>query len=228
MHRDNKLTRWLVHSPLLFTCQNLQTKTGHQCLPRNRHLLEMSYFTPKYGVTSLTCCDEPTPGCTDIWPWHRNRRDSISVTMFWVPSKFFRKIWQNSKHDFHPEGNWPIGVHFRWPCLSGFLCMLGGRFMPSLSVPVGFGRANYSVTQHATGQWQTVSSGVHVCVSSSKQKESHFGRLVEIVDSAPFDATQGLLPCYNRERPRGYTLPPQTDSRGLIDNTSFWWQGLIP
>ena len=29
-------------------------------------------------------------------------------------------------------------------------------------------------------------------------------------------------------RPRGNTLPPQTDSLGLIDNTSFWWQGLIP
>ena len=122
--------------------------------------------------------------------------------------------------------------------------------MPSLPVPVGFGRANYAVTQHATGQWQTVSSGVHVCVSSSKQKESHLGnpgigigqfiafviyldpfyeiihkcfnflmlegvwmivetakifakqnggRLVEIVDSAPFDATQALLPCYNRD-----------------------------
>ena len=25
------------------------------------------------------------------------------------------------------------------------------------------------------------------------------GRLFEIVDSAPFDATQGLLPCYNRD-----------------------------
>ena len=122
--------------------------------------------------------------------------------------------------------------------------------MPSMPVHVGFGRANYAVTQHATGQWQTVSSGVHVCVSSSKQKESHFGNpdvgigqfiafviyvdsfyeiihkcfnflmlegvwmiagtaknfakqnghcLVEIVDLAPFDATQGLLPCYNRD-----------------------------
>ena len=123
--------------------------------------------------------------------------------------------------------------------------------MPSLPVPVGFGRANYAVTQHATGQWQTVSSGVtYVFVSSSKQKESHFGNpgigigqciafviylnsfyeiihkcfnflmlegvkvivrtakifakqngdhFVEIVDSAPFDATQGLLSCYNRD-----------------------------
>ena len=26
----------------------------------------------------------------------------------------------------------------------------------------------------------------------------------------------------------GNTLPPQTDSLGLIDNTSFWWQDLIP
>ena len=137
----------------------------------------MSYFTLKYGFTSLTCCDEPTPGCADIWPRQRNRRGSISVTMLWVPSKFFRKFWQNSKHDCHFEGKWTIGIHFRWPCLSDFLCMLGGssdlcRLLP---VPVGFGRANYAVTQHATGQWQTVSTGVHVCVSSSKQKESHLG-----------------------------------------------------
>ena len=104
----------------------LQTETGHQCPPHNGPLLEMSYFTLKYGFTSLTCCDEPTPGCADIWPWHRNLRDSISVTMLRVRSKFFRKIWQNSKHDCHLEGSWPIGVHFRWPCLSDFLCMVGG------------------------------------------------------------------------------------------------------
>ena len=59
----------------------LQTKTGHQCSPRNGPLLEMSYFTLKYGFTSLTCCSEPTPGCADIRPWHRNRRDSFSVTI---------------------------------------------------------------------------------------------------------------------------------------------------
>ena len=47
--------------------------------------------------------------------------------------------------------------------------------MPCLRVPVGFIRANYAVMQHATVQWQTVSSGVHMCVSSSKRKESHFG-----------------------------------------------------
>ena len=35
-------------------------------------------------------------------------------------------FWQNSKHDCHLEGKWPIGIHFRWPCLSDFLCMLGG------------------------------------------------------------------------------------------------------
>ena len=85
----------------------------------------MSYFMLKYGFTSLTCCDEPTPGCADIWPRHRNHQDSISVTMLRVRSKFFRKIWQNSKHDSHLEGSWPIGVHFRWPCLSDLLCMVG-------------------------------------------------------------------------------------------------------
>ena len=98
----------------------------------------MSYFILKYGFTSLTCCDEPTSGFADIWPWHRNRRDSISVTMLRVRSKFSREIWQNSKHDFHLEGSWPIGVHFRWPCLSDFLCMVGGssdlcRLCPFLS-----------------------------------------------------------------------------------------------
>ena len=36
--------------------------------------------------------------------------------------------------------------------------------MLSLPVPVGFGRANCPVTQHATRQWQTVSSGLHVCL----------------------------------------------------------------
>ena len=65
-------------------------------------------------------------GCADIWSWHRNRQDSISVTMLRVRSKFFREIWQNSKHDFHLEGSWPIGVHLRWPCLSDFLSMVGG------------------------------------------------------------------------------------------------------
>ena len=48
------------------------------------------------------------------------------------------------------------------------------------------------------------------------------GRPFEIVDSALLDATQGLLPCYNRESVWGKTLPTQTDSLGLIDNTSFW------
>ena len=28
--------------------------------------------------------------------------------------------------------------------------------------------------------------------------------------------------------PEAVRPPPQTDSRGLTDNTSFWWQGLIP
>ena len=48
-----------------------------------------------------------------------------TVSVLWVPSKLFRKFWQNSKHDCHLEGKWPIGIHFRWPCLSDFLCMLG-------------------------------------------------------------------------------------------------------
>ena len=95
-------------------------------LDLNGRLLEMSYFTLKYGFTSLTCFDEPTPGCADIWPWYRNCRDSISVTMLRVRGKFFRKICQNTKHDFHLEGSWTIGVHFRWPCLTDFLCMVGG------------------------------------------------------------------------------------------------------
>ena len=37
-------------------------------------------------------------------------------------------------------------------------------FMLSLSVPEGFGRANCPLTQKATGKWQMVSSGVHVCL----------------------------------------------------------------
>ena len=210
----------------------------------------MSYFSLNYGFTSLTCCDEPTPGCADIWPWHKNRRDSISVTMLRLRSKFFRKFWQNSKHDFHLEGNWPIGVHLRWPCLSDFLCMVGGS--SDLCRLCQF--LWDSAEQTTLSRNMRPDSGrrfplVYVCVSSSKQKESHFGNpsvgigqfiafviyldsfyeiihkcfnflmlegvwmivgtakiyakqngghLVEIVDSAPFDATQGLLPCYNR------------------------------
>ena len=71
--------------------------------------------------------------------------------------------------------------------------------------------------------------GVWIVVGTAKIFAKQNGdRGVEILDSAPFDASHGLLPCYNRERPRGNTLPPQTDSLGLIDNTSFWWHGLIP
>ena len=79
--------------------------------------------------------------------------------------------------------------------------------------------------------------GVWIVAGTAKIfAEQNGDRGVEILDSAPFDATHGLLPCYNREsiwggsisRPRGNTLPPQTDSLGLIDNTSCWWQGLIP
>ena len=69
--------------------------------------------------------------------------------------------------------------------------------------------------------------GVWIIVGTAKIfAEQNGDRGVEILDSAPFDASHGLLPCYNR--PRGNTLLPQTDSLGLIDNTSFWWQGLIP
>ena len=32
----------------------------------------------------------------------------------------------------------------------------------------------------------------------------------------------------HQKRPGGNTFPPQTDSLGLIDNTRFWRQGLIP
>ena len=48
--------------------------------------------------------------------------------------------------------------------------------MPSLAVPVGFGRANCAVTQQATGPWQTVSSGVHVCLLVHQNRES-FGEI---------------------------------------------------
>ena len=102
-----------------------QTETGHQCSPRNGPLLEKSYFTLMYVFTNLTCCDEPTPGCADIRPWHRNRQDSISVTMLRVRSKFFHKIRQNSKHDSHLESltnrsSFPVALSL---C---FLSMVGG------------------------------------------------------------------------------------------------------
>ena len=38
MHCDNKITRWLVHNPLLFTCQNSRQK-----LATNAHL-EMGHY----------------------------------------------------------------------------------------------------------------------------------------------------------------------------------------
>ena len=107
------------------------SKFYRQKLVTNAHL-EMGHclkcHISRWNMVSqaLACCDEPTPGCADIWPRLRNRRDSISVTILRVRSKFFRRIWQNSPHDFHLEGSWSIGAHFRWPCLSDFLCMVGG------------------------------------------------------------------------------------------------------
>ena len=102
----------------------LQTETGHQCSPRNVPLLEKSYFTLKYGFTSLTCCDEPTPGCADIRPWHRNRQDSISVTMLRVRSKFFHKIRQNSKHHSHLES---LTNRNSFPVALSLWCLVYGR-----------------------------------------------------------------------------------------------------
>ena len=43
-----------------------------------------------------------------------------------VRSKLLRANRQNYKHDFHLEASWPIEVHFRWPCLYDFSCMVGG------------------------------------------------------------------------------------------------------
>ena len=42
--------------------------------------------------------------------------------------------------------------------------------------------------------------GVWIIVGTAKIfAEQNGDRGVEILDSAPFDATQGLLPCYNRD-----------------------------
>ena len=75
---------------------------------------------------------------------------------------------------------------------------------------------------------------------------------LEGCDSTPFDDTHGPLPWYNRdlalsseicvvnqpsaivlgyrlgEIPRRNTSATETDLLVLIDNTSFWWHGLIP
>ena len=85
-----------------------------------------------------------------------------------------RKFWQNSKHDCHLEGKWPIGIHYRWPCLSDFLCMLGGssdlcRLCQFLWDSAEQTTLSRDMRLDSGRQW--VSSGVHVCVSSSKQKE---------------------------------------------------------
>ena len=49
--------------------------------------------------------------------------------------------------------------------------------------------------------------GVWMIVGTAKIfAKQNGGRLVEIVISAPFDATQGLLPCYNRDK----ALSPET------------------
>ena len=108
-----------------------RSKFYREKLVTNAHLEMGHYLKCQISCWSMVsqawhAVTTPTPGYADIWPWHRNRRDSISVTMLRVRSKFFRKIWQNSKHDFHLEGSWPIGVHFWWPCLSDFMCMVGG------------------------------------------------------------------------------------------------------
>ena len=123
-HRDNKFTRWLAHSPLLFTSRN--STDGHW-LP-NR-LLTSKWATArkvtflKYGFTR---CGEPTPVCVDIRTRHWNRRGNVSVTMLRVPSKCLRQNRQNYQHDYHLDASWPIRVHFRWSCFSDFSCMVGG------------------------------------------------------------------------------------------------------
>ena len=279
----------------------LQTETSHQCSPRNGPLLEMSYFTLKYGFTSPTCSDEPTRGCANMWPWQRNCRDSISVTMLRVRSKFFRKQWQNSKHDFHLEGSWPIGVHFRWPCPSDLLCMVDGSSDLCRLCKFLWDSAEHTTLSRNmrpdSGRWFPLVY-MDMCVLVHENRKSHFeypgvgiGQFIAfviylysfyeiihkcfnflmlegvwvIVGTAKIFAKMaavllkssirhlsmlhrdcyhviiGIKPCHQKLvlsiSPRESVLrggisapdlPPQTDSLGLIDNTSFWWQGLIP
>ena len=50
--------------------------------------------------------------------------------------------------------------------------------------------------------------GVWIIVGTAKIfAEQNGDRGVEILDSAPFDATHGLLPCYNRESVWGGEIP---------------------
>ena len=51
-HRDNKFTRWLAHSPLLFTCEKSTDRNWSPLLTYwhgNGTTLEKSHFTLKYG-----------------------------------------------------------------------------------------------------------------------------------------------------------------------------------
>ena len=124
-HRDNKFTKWLVHSPLLFTCQNSTDRNWSPMLTAKWATTGKVIFHVEVWFHKPDMLWRTNAGCADIRPWHRNRQDSISVTMLRVRSKFFHIIRQNSKHD-SILNRWPIRVHFRWPCLSDLLCMVGG------------------------------------------------------------------------------------------------------
>ena len=110
-HCDNKFTRWLAHSPLLwiFTCEKSTDRNWVwsallTCSHRKGWTLEKSLVTLKYGFTSMTRRNYPTPVCADIRPWHLNRWSIISMTMLRVRSKFFR---QNTTklHTHHHVGS---------------------------------------------------------------------------------------------------------------------------
>ena len=59
--------------------------------------------------------------------------------------------------------------------------------------------------------------GVWIIVGTAKIfAEQNGDRGVEILDSAPFDASHGLLPCYNRESVWGGGISPRPNGLGEI------------
>ena len=125
-HRDSKFTRWLAHSPLLFTCQNFY----RQKLVTNAHL-EMGHYW-KCHISRWNMVSQA---------WHAVTNPRLVARTFRLDIGIAKAVsmWRcceceaNSSKKFDKTANltpilnlWPIGVHFRWPCLSDFLCMVGG------------------------------------------------------------------------------------------------------
>ena len=124
MNRNNKFTMWLVHSTVIY-----MSKCYRQKLVTNAHL-EMGHYLKchisRWNIVSLAWHAVTSPclvartfglgigivGTVSVW-WccecEANASENLTKQQRWLL-----------------EGSWPIAIHFQWPCLSDFLCMVRG------------------------------------------------------------------------------------------------------